>query len=345
MNGGARGGRATARRLGWRFLAVCAALSCGASLITGADAAPLASAPVGIITGQVRAAATGSPLPGICLLAEEEGGSRFLKTVQSGPQGVYAMTGLDVAKRYTLFFSDCASHRYASQYWPNQPFGPGEGIAPPRTSVDVSLQVGATISGTLTDDDGILKASDVCVNTSPSVPWTFGSYSDSSGHYVIGPLAAASYKVDFGCGFGWPHNWYLEQWWNHKPDEASGDSITVVPGQSVVADERLPQPGVLSGTVTNAASGNPLPNICVTVSYGTSFGSRFTDSAGHWRLEGYPVNTPLTVQFNSARCGPPAPYVTQWWQNKASADQADTITFTNATPIISGVDAHLQPAT
>ncbi|MCU1448860.1 MAG: hypothetical protein JWP02_1030 [Acidimicrobiales bacterium] len=325
-------------RFGTYLAVLCLILSGGAASARASGT----GVPVGVISGRVTATGSGSPLDGICVIAEPAVGGNY-GSAKTGPGGLYALTGLNAGGAYRVFFYDCTQRRYAAKYWPDEPFGPGRAVTAPRSGVNAALPLGASIVGQATDDDGF-SAQNVCVTTSPHTPYANDSVTDSTGWYVIGPLAPGNYKVDFGCGRGWPSSTYLERWSHDRPDEASADPVSVVADQVLQVNQQLPAPGALSGTVTDARTGSPLAGVCVTVSGPGVFGSRATRSDGTWRLEHYSVNTPLTVEFNSPHCSNVAPYVPQWWQNKPSADQADTITFTTSTPIIGGVDAQLQPA-
>lgn len=331
------------------FLLAAAAAVFGA--VIPASQTSGATAPAGVITGQVTGADTGGGLSGICVFAVPPTTSLFgpgTVSTTSGALGFYELTGLDVGTGYTIFFGDCnSSPRYAEQWWPDEPFGPGRPVTPPQSGVNAVLSVGATIEGKVTDSFG-LAVSGICVTTFPGAQIeSRDEPTDSSGRFVISPLPPATYKIDYGCGEGWPGSSPLKDWWwDNEATQASADAVTLSPGEVFVANETVPEPGVLKGAVTNATTGSPVSGICVNVTEqnGKLVGTLLTTSSGTWDVEQLPLNIPLYVEFNGGVCGANPSYATQWWQAKRDVKHANAITLTNTAPIATGMNASLSPS-
>jgi uncharacterized surface anchored protein len=115
--------------------------------------------------------------------------------------------------------------------------------------------------------------------------------------------------------------------------------LTRGPSQQVtLSDAEL---GSISGTVTDEATGELLGNICVAVApaAGDSFaGSDITDATGSYAVGGLPSGQ-YKVRFVDS-CGGSGAHVTEWFDNRPSFFEADTITVT-APHDTSGIDAAL----
>jgi len=139
--------------------------------------------------------------------------------------------------------------------------------------IDAALAVGGTISGTVTDEAGI-PLSPVVVGAVPlaSIPSSISGgfavfgFTDPNGQYHLRPgLQAGDYKVVF-VDAHFPQPTYALEWYNDKPDFAPADPVTVALGVDTPGiDATLALVGSISGTVTDAATGEPLSDICVSI--------------------------------------------------------------------------------
>ena len=172
---------------------------------TGIDAALVAA---GSIRGRVTDRA-GNPLQGISAQATT---SSFVGGLSStNDQGLYT---IDVAKpgSYLVQFVDCSgSHRYAGQWWNNQP---GAASAQPIAvtngqvvmHVDAKLARGAagTISGKVVNFSGTAMTSVCVIAFLPNQFALFGAV-QSDGTYTVPDVPSGTYALAFlGCEAGDP---------------------------------------------------------------------------------------------------------------------------------------------
>jgi len=124
----------------------------------------------------------------------------------------------------------------------------------------------------------------------------------------------------------------------------SGDCSGTNPSTSVQMNSnktctaKFAQPPSISGTVTDAATGEPLSNICVYAS-GTSYGqSGQTDSSGYYRVDALRSGD-YKVQFYD--CQYPATYLSEYYNNKSDWNSADVVSVTLGLET-GGIDAALR---
>jgi hypothetical protein len=123
---------------------------------------------------------------------------------------------------------------------------------------DITLEIGASISGTVTGD-GDAPLPGVWVNTFGSSASPDGLATDSSGNYVFHGIAPGEYTVSFS-----PSDYntsndsdYIEQYWNAK-DAATADRLTLEGGDAAVADAQLVAGGRVTGTIKDGKDGTAL---------------------------------------------------------------------------------------
>lgn len=139
--------------------------------------------------------------------------------------------------------------------------GKVEGVevrAKQTTTVDITMPLGASISGTITDHLGLPVQTGVEAHawSEDGGEWrgVIGAESDANGDYTLGPLAPGTYRVYFGApSESFPYN--IEYWDNRFPAGA-GDDITVSEGEVVTGidcafgvggDETPPSAPVVTG--------------------------------------------------------------------------------------------------
>jgi hypothetical protein len=311
------------------------------------------------ISGRITAATDGHPLGGICVDATTFG-------VVSGPLApVHARTAADGSYRlghlpviapqgsYSLSFTDCNSPRVYLAQPVSGPVSPT--VAQPSTGIDAQLQVGASITGRLTDAHGRPVAPrDICASAQPSdylhrgPPNTYDTTrTDGSGRYRLGGLVGDSYDVQFqDCTTN------ANVLAGERNDATVIERVTVGDGQSASHDARLTPGATIRGHVyAGPGSSTPVAGACVRVTTQESVYSvhapfldetvRTTRDGGYALGHLAPASAPYVggawlVSFS--HCSPP--YDTTWYDGAPDSSQAKSLRPT-AAQTLTGIDGHL----
>ncbi|HWF81790.1 MAG TPA: carboxypeptidase-like regulatory domain-containing protein [Streptosporangiaceae bacterium] len=264
--------------------------------------------PGGTITGIVTDS-SGRRLNRVCVLVENPSLARygFPFNVTFTKHGAYTVRNL-IPGPYSVNF-DCflSSNRFASQWFMNQP---GEGsadlVSAPAgvvtSGISAALRHGGFITGVVTKSGG-KRFSNICVEATPHggpvAAFNFFTdrsvaYTDGSGDYRLGPLAATTYDVRFGCA----GNRFANQWYRASASRASATPVTVTNGGTTTGiDAALTGGGSISGVVT-AGANHPQPDVCVEAqdTADDSFGFAYTGVHGHFTISGL-SSGPYKVTF------------------------------------------------
>jgi Carboxypeptidase regulatory-like domain len=287
------------------------------------------------ISGRVTlGSSSGSPLSGICVDASNASGlvGGFTATGRGGDYRVIGLTG----GRFQLDFApDCNnSGNYTSVSLTART------TAGRQTSdVNAVLQIGATISGTITDPHGS-PVSGMCIEVDSNNTTNANVGDDNSGSYVINELSAGTYQVGFYDGCGNSGN-YAPNWYAGQPSQSTATPITLATGAVDNAANAVLEPGVtISGKVTNTA-GNAVSGACVgatTLSdalYGPVLQAQ-TNRHGAYAISGLAPGQYL-IDFG---CGLQSRYGDQWFPD-APDDAAARLVSARAGRT-SGINAVLQ---
>jgi hypothetical protein len=168
--------------------------------------------------------------------------------------------------------------------------------------VDFALQMGGSISGTITDSSTSqpIPAAYVTIFDSNGSSVSY-AYTDSSGNYTaIGPLSGDYYARSYN------YSTYLDEVYdNHlcEPDCSPliGDSVAVSPGQNTSGiDFALDPGGSISGTVKDSVTSDPVDStIYVYDSSGNIITGGYTDSSGNYQLGGLLTGNYFVLTSNS----------------------------------------------
>ncbi len=305
--------------------------------------------PAGAIISGTVTGPHGAPVRGICVSVS--GASNYNSAV-TGANGEYSAIALE-SGRYTLGFTGgCGnSGSYAPQFYRGQT---NSAAASPVTAtagqttagIDAAMQLGGTITGTVTQSDGA-KLNNVCVSAvSPSLEniyFPFNIQSTVNGQYTIRNLEPGSYAVNFGC-FGQNH-YLASQWFRDQPAISTADYVSALVGRITSGVSAvLRQGGAITGVVTSAA-GAKLRGICVqaiprgaTTTALVNFGDTsvaFTNSAGVYRISRL-ITARYDIQFGCSS----ASYANQWYRHAGSRAAATPVAVTNNVTA-TGIDAVL----
>jgi Carboxypeptidase regulatory-like domain len=280
-----------------------------AQLLSGIDAVMQPGATIG---GRVTST-SGKPLDGVCVSAVTPGaadtyGLSFIGgggPVSAGPLGLgfgvsvggrYQISNLQPGQYEVAFAGGCGSKGDLVAQWYSARRGAGPpviisaGSGHPTADIDVVLQPGGAISGTIRSATGH-HLTGACVlvtdlNRNVDLPvneaFAFGS------SYQLSGLPPGAYHVTFipAC---FPGTNYATQWYSGKASPAGAARVIVRAGHTTAGiDSALTVGGSISGLVTSAAA-TPLRNICVfaqNVAQFEDYGFGFSNRQGRYVIGG-----------------------------------------------------------
>ncbi len=311
------------------------------------------------ISGTVTAADTGGKLEDVEVVAlrwdDPNQEYEWQESGYTNEDGEYTITGLPAGKYIVKFESGSANSTYPDQWWTNTDTGsPDESEATPftlalgdnKTDLNIRLQAGATISGTVTAADTGGKLEDVRVR---AFRWNdyweeyepeASDFTNEDGEYTITELPAGKYIVKFESGYANPT--YAYQWWTNtdtgSPDESEATPFTLALGDNKTdVNIRLQAGATISGTVTAADTGSKLEDVRVRAFRWNDHlyeeyepGERdYTNKDGEYTITGLPAGRYI-VKFESGYANPT--YPDQWWTNTDTgpSDESEATPFTLA---------------
>ncbi|KQW47444.1 hypothetical protein ASC77_13355 [Nocardioides sp. Root1257] len=285
-------------------------------------------APRGSIAGTVTNS-SGTALAGIRIQAYRDAGGfdSFAGSATTNASGSYIVSNLDPGT-YWLQFSDPAGG-FAPEWFDNQPERDGAtavtvAASQAVTGKNAQLAGGATIGGHVTGTGGAALAdASVTAYRKVGTAWRYWSSTDTdaTGGYSFNGLQAGTWRVGFDAPDG---SAYLGEYWNNRASFDTADDIVLAAGATLsTVDAALEAGATLTGTVTETGGG-PLSGVWVSM---YQFTNGFwddvrgvsTDSSGTYRIQGLRAGT-YRLQFD-----PPAGHQLEWWNDKASVEQADDI--------------------
>ena len=293
----------------------------------------------GEISGTVRGP-KGQKLSGICVEPLQVRGTDELYFSTVARDGVYHARGLP-AGTYQMGFESCKSSAYAPTLWPDtQSYRAAARIVvtPPQTisNIDEVMQVGGVITGTVTSKTTppvALAGMCVFMQEDAGLGVIGQASTNASGAYTVKGLAAGPYTVVSFPGCEENSN-YVQATYPKK--------VTVYDGATRPGiDLALPVGDIVSGTVTSAATGQPVKGICVDVFQPDGFGSQVTTKRnGTYSVDQLTAGK-YEVQFFGG-CGNAGSYAPQGYNDTNVFDpQIFRIKGQGAT--LTGIDAAMQP--
>lgn len=292
-------------------------------------------------SGTITSATTGEPLGGACvLLFKEEGDTAYEQYPESCTEsdGAWSKTDLEPG----TYFVQATGYGYVTQYayghdgiWDSERFTVADGDA---VTVDLAMEQAGEVVGTVTDDATGEPIPDTCVSVNSADGYGHGCTGED-GTYSVFVRPGSDYRVDF-------QNWsggYLSEYAYDTTDWEAAELFTVVAGETITVDAGLARGSSISGAVTDAATGAPLPNVCVIAateveSVDATGGYTCTDDEGGYRM---PNVTPGT--YHVAVEDESGAHVRTY--HPASIDPAGSVPVTvGAAEDVTGVDIAVSPA-
>lgn len=180
------------------------------------------------------------------------------------------------------------------------PAAPGSREGRPGSSVG-TLALPGQIEGTVTAaGGGLLAGIDVEIQDAFDGNLIDGAKTDGNGHFLVTDLPLGDYKINFQDNAGY----YVPEFYDNVPwgSWENGNNVTVLSGQTVVADAELALGGRIQGTVRNT-TGTVLPNISYSVN----------TSDGTWVNGG---QTDINGTYSAV--APAGQYTVQFWDDSGS---------------------------
>ncbi|MCR1782128.1 carboxypeptidase regulatory-like domain-containing protein [Nocardioides carbamazepini] len=168
---------------------------------------------------------------------------------------------------YRLAFS---AWGYVSEFYADQPSlqaaDPLQVRDAATLTADAGLGTGASISGTVTDEDGA-PLEDVSVTVYQYEPvydywdWWDNTTTDAAGHYALRALTPGTpYRIGFESNDGT----YVGEFYDDRDSLDRATDIVLAEEQTFTADAALATAGRIAGVVT-AADGEPMPDVEIEV--------------------------------------------------------------------------------
>jgi hypothetical protein len=202
------------------------------------------------------------------------------------------------------------------------------------SGINAALDLGAKISGRITDEYGNgLPNIDVTALDLNSA-WINGAPTDSQGYYNFN-VPPGSYKVQFDA---WRTEYYLLEWYNNKLNFETADIVAVDISQTTSdINAQLESGGRIAGRVTDGVNG--IPGVAVSACYsdGNCIYGTETDDNGDYVMK-VPAGT-WKIFFNNYRAI--GYFVNEWYDNRSISTDAITVGVVTG-ETTSGIDAQLE---
>ncbi len=290
--------------------------------------------PEGEVAGTVTGAA-GRKLAGACVVLTTAKGVEVAQATTRA-DGRYQLVGLDPG-RYRALFLGCRAADYKSTWWPRAQ--KLSGARPIRVrlghvtrGINARLVQLGTISGTvrLRNKRGMPLRGMCVAAESPNPALALGFASTArNGTFAIPGLAAGKYQIFVNAGCNNNGN-YASSSYPRLVSAADGVTVKGI-------DVYLQPGGIVSGTVTSAATGEPLGGICVADGNG-DFG--VTASNGTYRFD--QLSAGRTTMAFGGGCGSGGSYAPQWYPGQDNQAAARTVLI-KAGRDTAGIDAAMLP--
>jgi hypothetical protein len=310
----------------------------GAGLGTVVDVALLSA---GAIVGTVTDETTGQPVYG-CVDVRPVGSDNFAAYACTDGLGQYRAVVTDPGQYHVHFAADYYVEEWANDRSSRELADAVTVSAGQDTTVDAQLTPLGQITGRVTDRAGNPLAY-TRIEAVDANQFVWSTETDYDGTYRLRGLPAGQYHVLFvDRTFG---N-YVAEWWKDSPDRAHADPVAVSLASEVPGiDAALGVSGLITGTVTDATTGEPLYGVCVRAVLAATgepvegaYPQQCTGVNGRYELNAVGGSS-YKVQFQ-----PTDPtYLSQWYRNKTSEKSANRIRVQYG-ETVSSIDVALHPA-
>lgn len=306
------------------------------------------------ITGVVTAEDTGLPLADVEVIAFDSAQGTAVSRAKTDASGQFTLRGIPSGS-YKVYFATNRSSGPSREYY-NEFFNDKRSFATADVvtvtapsvlaNIDAALGTDGQITGTISAADTGQPISNTWAYAEPAVPgYSYGLYPASvtaSGQYSI-RVPAGRYRVIFSPFF--EDQAYCSQYYRGKVSAQMADIVEVRSSSTTAnIDAALARSGTISGVVTAADTGAPLPYVLVrrtNVLNTYDSDNAPTNAQGSYALTG--VCSGLhRVQFVPTDVIRER-YAPEFYKDATASLDAETLTVL-ASASLAGIDAALEPA-
>jgi hypothetical protein len=246
----------------------------------------------GQITGTVTNGMTQAPAEGVNVVALDPAGNQY-SYATTDAAGHYTLAHLDPSASYRVEFTPPSGSALEAKFYPSGTTVQAAAPVPVTLgqvtpNIDETLGQGGSISGVVRDaaTGYPLGGETILLTDDAGRPVYSGLYSGTQpdGSYEISNLAPGSYKVQFASDGALAFQYYQA-----ASTLGAATPVTVTAGQTATnIDGALLRGGTLEGVVTDASTGQGLPNGYLQVldagGHPVSYG--YTDANGRYQIHG-----------------------------------------------------------
>jgi len=156
---------------------------------------------------------------------------------------------------------------------------------------------------------------------------TLADYVHTGGdnYYFFANVTPGTYYLEFSPDYG---SGLMDEFYNDRSSLDVADAVVVTEGQVTVADVALDAYGMITGHVTAADSGAPLPDVAVEVYTSTAPGSYYVDSAQTDASGVYTVSDLAAGTYYLHFDPPIGDYAGEYYNDRAALAYADPVAVT-----------------
>lgn len=277
--------------------------------------------------GAVGGSVTGDsgPVAGVLVSVSDGSGSQ-LSLTNTDSLGGYRFNGLAPGQVTVCFEPTYTAGGYQPTCYGAQPDGSGSPItvtAAALSTADVQLQVGASITGAVTDSSGAAISGVLVSAFGTSANYGYSAQTDETGSYTFSGVTADDYQLCLDPSYAQAPTaaGYAAECHSNRSSFETADPITVGASGSVTVDAALSPGATVSGQITGSDSA--LLGGVYVYAYAPASGQYVSASSdptdGSYRLAGL-AGGDYTLCFDATNVGQPAVtgYVNECHDNQGS---------------------------
>lgn len=302
--------------------------------------------PTGAITGIVTASPP-ADLTGYCAQATYTYWDNVLASAPIAADGTYTITGLATGE-YAVRFTDCTGGGdYLPQWYDGRLARPqgdpsGDGATTvivddgqTTNGIDGNLTLGAHVTGTVTDGSGV-GLQNICVGALVQFdPAAMTGTSEDGTYDLLVPPGVVNIAF-FDCEND--HD-YVTQFWDHTDTRGDAVPLALVADTTTTGiDATMIAGGSIEGVVTDAVTGDPIENVCVTPSTANIDSGGRTANDGSYRVGPLP---PGDYSLSFVDCSDNATYGGTTRSATIVADQTTVLDVELAPELPGSIAGHL----